>query len=72
MHADSTRLPAPAGRTPDAWTLLTGGSVALVAGFGGDLLRLGLHRAGRARAAMAAWQRRPMAARGWRCPNGCN
>jgi hypothetical protein len=47
MHADSTRLPAPAGRTPDAWTLLTGGSVALVAGFGGDLLRLGLLRAGR-------------------------
>jgi galactose mutarotase-like enzyme len=52
------------GRPVDTWHLLTGGSVAIVAGLGADLLRLGVHEA-----------RRLLGARGvshdWHPPSTC-
>lgn len=53
MNAEAASGTARASRQVDAWTLLTGGSAALVVGFGIDLLRLGLHKARRARALAA-------------------
>jgi hypothetical protein len=67
MHTRSLTAVPPAGRAVDPWTLLTGGSVGLVAGFAADLLRLGLHAAKRALA--VAHDAHPSRAR--RCPHGC-
>jgi len=51
-----------------SWSLLTGGSVTIVAGFGIDLLRLGAHQAGRALSAWS-WPRRVGP---WRLPGSWN
>jgi hypothetical protein len=67
MHTRSSTFVAPAERAVDPWTLLTGGSVGLVAGFAADLLRLGLHTAKRT----LVRARDAQASGAWHCPHGC-
>lgn len=65
MHPQTPVLAGLNERPADPWTLLTGGSVAIVAGFIADLLRLGVHVArqmvaagsGRRHDASCDWQR---------------
>lgn len=63
MHSNSAPLAHRNDRPVAPWALLTGGSMGTVAGFGIDLLRLGIHEA---RQAFAAGQR--SATCGWRRP----
>ncbi len=65
MHSEPSAVAGLGDWPVDPWALLTGGSVAIVAGFITDLLRLGAHQARRMMAAPAArrqgescdWQR---------------
>lgn len=70
MHAESPSLAGRDDRPWDPWTVLTGGSVGLVVGFGIDLLRLGIHQARRALSARSTSRR--LATRGWRCHGPCD
>jgi hypothetical protein len=58
------------GLSVGPWALLTGGSVSIVAGFGVDLLRFGLHQVRQALAGRS--NRRGVAMRQWQCPGICN
>jgi hypothetical protein len=64
MNTETLSIARRDDRSVDPWTLLTGGSVGIVAGFGVDLLRLGLHASKRA----IAGGTRSGAARRWPCP----
>jgi hypothetical protein len=61
--------PRGATRAIDPWTLMTGASARIVAGFAADLLRLGLHSA-------RGWFAAPRTpgrsgAVHWHCPRNC-
>jgi hypothetical protein len=55
----------------DAWTVLTGASAGIVAGFAVDLFRLGLHEARRALASVGAMHRSPHPPKHGRCGRSC-
>ena len=55
----------------DPWTLITGASARIVAGFAADLLRLGLHSARRRFAARRAAGPGASGSVHWRCPRHC-
>ena len=70
MHADHAQALTTASaseRPVDPWTLLTGGSAGIVAGFAADLWRLGLFAARQRMATRPASPRR--AVPGW---TGCD
>jgi hypothetical protein len=56
MQSETSTVVGLSDRPVDPWALLTGGSVAVVAGFIADLLRLGAHEARRMIATPAARQ----------------
>ena len=68
MNADAGSIAHRAGLPVDPWMLLTGRSLGIVAGFGVDLVRLGIHASKQAIAART----RSIAARRWPCPGTCN
>jgi hypothetical protein len=70
MHSESPSLAHQVDQPVDPWAFLAGGSVGIVAGFGIDLLRLGVHEARQALAARFRVQ--PSATRGWPCPGPCD
>jgi hypothetical protein len=65
MHVETSAVAGLDDRPVDPWTLLTGGSITIVAGLSADLLRLGVHQARRLLAGRSArrhgetcdWQR---------------
>jgi hypothetical protein len=66
MHNDSTLATAADGPVLGPWSVLEGGSVGIVLGFGIDLVRLGLHSARRTLAA------RPPTPCGWHRQRPCD
>ena len=66
MHHETSTAAGLGERPADPWALLTGGSVAIVAGLSADLLRLGVHGARRAIATRSG--RRHGAACDWQQP----
>ncbi len=72
MQTLTDRIDRPAEVTAiDPWSLLTGGSAAIVAGFAADLLRLGLHRARQSLVSRGAARPSPVASPHWRCSRSC-
>jgi hypothetical protein len=73
MHTESpslAQLDERVERPVDPWAVLAGGSVGIVAGFGVDLFRLGLHEVRQALAARSRSQR--VGTCRWQCPGTCD
>jgi hypothetical protein len=70
MHTDSISIAPQDGRPVDSWALVVGGSVGIVAGFGIDFLRLGVHEARQALAGRSMRQR--VAKCGWHRSHPCD